>query len=57
MCFLDFNSDIMFLQECESDFFEEDLKAAFPDCDHFFKTKGEKTKEGEAILYRSDRFK
>jgi hypothetical protein len=47
----------MFLQECESDFFEEDLKASFPDFNHFFKTKGEKSKEGEAILIRSDRFK
>ena len=45
------------MQECESDFFEEDLESSFRD--EFtlkFKSKGE-SKEGESILFRFDRFK
>ena len=56
LLYLDFNSDVIFLQECEKDFFEEDLRANFPDYTHNFRAKGT-TKEGEAILFRSDRFR
>ena len=54
---LDFNSDIMFLQECEKDFFDEDLVTALSH-EYTLKLalKGD-TREGEAILFRSDRFK
>lgn len=47
----------MFLQECDSDFYEEDLKATFQtDYVIKFKSKGE-SKEGECILFRKKRFK
>jgi hypothetical protein len=46
----------MFLQECDKDFFDEDLHSSFLDYDHKFKMKGE-NKEGVATLFRKDRFK
>jgi mRNA deadenylase 3'-5' endonuclease subunit Ccr4 len=53
---IDYNADIIFLQECEIDFFKEDLVNSMPDYDLKFKVKGD-SREGEAILFRSDRFK
>ncbi len=44
------------MQECESDFIEEDLASCLSDYKYLFKAKGE-TREGEAILFRSDRFR
>ncbi len=57
MLCLDFNADVIFLQECETEFFEEDLKSSMVDYQFHLKLKGEKAKEGEAILFRSDKFK
>lgn len=45
------------MQECDSDFFEEDLESSFRgEYTLKFKSKGE-SKEGESILFRFDRFK
>ncbi|RNA38549.1 2 -5 -phosphodiesterase 12 [Brachionus plicatilis] len=52
-----YNADIIFLQECETEFLDGDLRLAMSDYTAKFKGKGERTKEGEAILFRSDRFK
>lgn len=53
---LDYNSDIIFLQECEKDFFRDDLLSSLLDYDGRIKLKGDGP-EGEAILFRSDRFR
>ncbi len=53
----DYKSDIIFLQECESDFFEEDLVSSLSnEYTLKFKSKGE-SKEGESILFGKNRFK
>ncbi|CAF0767148.1 unnamed protein product [Brachionus calyciflorus] len=54
---INYNADIIFLQECETDFLDGDLKFAMADYIAKFKGKGERAKEGEAVLFRSDRFK
>lgn len=45
------------MQECEKEFFEDDLSAVLSnDYEMKFAVKGE-TREGEAILFRKNRFK
>ena len=55
--FKDYNADVVFLQECDEDFFEGDLKTSFDEAySGFIKIKGD-SREGEAIYFRNDRFK
>ncbi len=54
---LDYNSDVIFLQECEKKFFHDDLMGALiQEYDGRIKLKTDGY-EGEAILFRSDRFR
>jgi len=55
--FKDYNADIIFLQECDEDFFEGDLKTGLgPNFTGFIKVKGD-SREGEATYIRNDRFR
>ena len=54
---VNYKSDVIFLQECDSDFYEEDLLSNLnEEYTLKFKAKGE-SKEGECILFRTNRFK
>ena len=48
---------MILLQECERSFVEDDLKLKMVDYTVLLKIKGGKGSEGEAILFRNDRFK
>ena len=53
----DYNPDILFLQECDEDFFEGDLQTVLASSFRgFIKVKGD-SREGEATYIRKDRFK
>lgn len=52
----DYRADVIFLQECETDFLEEDLKSSMTNYQHLIKTKIG-SKEGSGTLFRKDRFK
>ena len=52
----DYRSDIIFLQECETDFLEEDLTASMSNYQLMMKTKIG-SKEGCGTLFRKDRFR
>ncbi len=56
--FQDYNADIVFLQECDETFFENELTCILGSQGylHFIKLKGD-AREGEAILFRKDRFR
>ena len=54
--YIDYNADIIFLQECDKSF-QEDLNLFMADYTISFKYKSEHTKQGEAILIRSSRLK
>ena len=47
---------MIFLQECETDFIEEDLKANMRNYQHLIKPKTG-SKEGSGTMFRTDRFK
>lgn len=59
ICFKDYNADVIYLQECEREFFRDDLMASLSDqYEGYMKLKGDtEGHEGEAILFRSDRFR
>ena len=54
--YIDYNADIIFLQECDKSF-QEDLSLFMADYKFSFKYKSEHSKQGEAILIRSSRLK
>ena len=59
--FSDFNADILFLQECDEEFFNNGLNNSLLASGYsgkfLSKAKESQDGEGEAVLFRSDRFR
>jgi mRNA deadenylase 3'-5' endonuclease subunit Ccr4 len=52
-----YNADVIFLQECEIEFYNDLVSLLADDYAPYFKIKTKHSREGEAIFIRSSRFK